>query len=61
MKKPIYEEYIIAPHLQHLSPEARDKIFIADSIQYQKYLQNENKKTKHILDFDYDDNEEVLI
>lgn len=59
MKKPIYEEYILAPYLQHLSPESRNKIFIADSIQYQEYLQN--KKIKDVLDFDNDDNEEVLI
>lgn len=61
MKKPIYEEYIVAPHLQHLSPEARDKIFTADSIQYQEYLQNKTKKIKHIFDFDNAENEEVLI
>lgn len=59
VEKPIYEEYILAHHLQHLSPEARDKIFIADSIQYQEYLQN--KKFKDILDFDNVDDEEVLI
>lgn len=35
MKKPIYEEYILAHHLQHLSLEARDKLFVADLIQYQ--------------------------
>lgn len=61
MKRPIYKEYILTNHLQHLSPEARDKIFIADSIQYQKYLQNNNKNIKHIFDFDNAENEEVLI
>lgn len=65
MKKPIYEEYILAHHLQHLSVEARDKLFVADLIQYQEYLQNKNKEIKHVLDFDMldfdDDNEEVLV
>lgn len=38
MKKPIYEEYITASHLQRLSPEAREKIFLADSRQYQEFI-----------------------
>lgn len=61
MKKPIYKEYVGAPHLQHLSIEARDKIFIADTLRYQEYLQNDKNNLFDFNNDDIEDIEEVLI
>ncbi len=62
MKKPISENYYSAPHLQHLSHETQEKLFIADLIMYKESLQKD-VIDKDILDFSGIDvdNEEVLI
>ncbi len=61
MEKPIREEYYTAPYLFHLSPEAREEIFIADFNKYKQSLKMRDENENNILDFSESDEEEVLI
>lgn len=58
MNKPIREEYYQAPHLQHLSAEKREELYLQD---LRLYNLQKAKEPKDFLEFDDADNDEIII